>query len=269
MCVPLGREAGSGLIALSRRPDFPTDTEQTLLRVTANQAAIAIQRSKSEAQVAEQTRALEQLKATETALYTFTDRIFRAKLDHEIYEAGLDAITSILRCGRASNLLFDDHSVMRFVAWRAPSEQFRKVIDGHSPWKTDDLLAEPTCIGNCEEAADFTDKVKAEMSAERIAALTFFRSLQAANSSEHSWRTTMRLTSSLNEKSTRAPPLRGNSGLGSDAYFLKRRRGDWPQSWKRRMMRSLARMLMASFRLGTAVRRTCLATPPKRLLESR
>ena len=39
MCVPIGREAGSGLVALSRRPDFPTDTEQTLLRVAANQAA--------------------------------------------------------------------------------------------------------------------------------------------------------------------------------------------------------------------------------------
>src|ERR1041385_4402029 len=62
MCVPIGREAGSGLVALSRRPDFPTDTEQTLLRVAANQAAIAIQRSNSEAQVRAQARVLEQLK---------------------------------------------------------------------------------------------------------------------------------------------------------------------------------------------------------------
>src|ERR1043166_3101201 len=79
MCVPIGREAGSGLVALSRRPDFPTDAEQTLLRVAANQAAIAIQRSKSQAKVAEQTRVLEQLRETETALYTFTDRLFRAE----------------------------------------------------------------------------------------------------------------------------------------------------------------------------------------------
>src|SRR6185503_10894673 len=70
MCVPIGREAGSGLVALSRRPDFPTDTEQTLLRVAANQASTAIQRAKSEAKVAEQTRVLQQLKETETALYT-------------------------------------------------------------------------------------------------------------------------------------------------------------------------------------------------------
>jgi PAS domain S-box-containing protein len=173
MCVPIGREAGSGLVALSRRPDFPTDTEQTLLRVAANQAAIAIQRSKSEAQVAEQTRVLEQLKQTETALYTFTDRLFRAESDHEVYEAGLDAILGILRCDRASILLFDDHGAMRFVAWRALSEQYRKAVDGHSPWKAGDRLAEPICIADIEKAADLPEELKAVVRAERIAALAF------------------------------------------------------------------------------------------------
>lgn len=173
MCVPIGREVGSGLVALSRRPDFPTDTEQTLLRVAANQAGIAIQRSKSEAQVAEQTRVLEQLKETETALYTFTDRLFRAELDHEIYEAGLDAILSILRCDRASILLFDNHHVMRFVAWRALSEQYRKAVDGHSPWKADDRFAEPICIADIEKATDLPEELKAVVRAERIAALAF------------------------------------------------------------------------------------------------
>ena len=78
-CVPIGTDPGSGLVALSRRPGFPTDTEQTLLRVAANQAAIAIQRWKSEAQVAEQARALRQVNETETALYNFTDALFRAR----------------------------------------------------------------------------------------------------------------------------------------------------------------------------------------------
>jgi PAS domain S-box-containing protein len=173
MCVPIGREAGSGLVALSRRPDFPTDTEQTLLRVAANQAAIAIQRSKSEARVTEQTRLLEQLRETETALYTFTDRLFRAKSDHEIYDAGLDAILSILRCDRASILLFDKHDVMRFVAWRALSEQYLKAVDGHSPWKADDSFAEPICIADIDKATDLPEELKAAVRAERIAALAF------------------------------------------------------------------------------------------------
>jgi PAS domain S-box-containing protein len=172
-CVPIGSEAGSGLVALSRRPDFPNGTEQTLLRVAANQAGIAIQRSKSEARVAEQTRALEQLKESETALYTFTDRLFRAESDHEIYDAGLDAIFSILCCDRASILLFDNHDVMRFVAWRALSEHYRKAVEGHSPWKADDRFAEPICIADIEKATDLPEALKAVVSAERIAALAF------------------------------------------------------------------------------------------------
>jgi len=87
MCPPIGREAGLGLLAVSRRPDFPTDREQTLLRVTTS-GRYSDQRSKSEAQVVEKTRDLELIKETETALYTFTDRLFRAELEHEIYEAG-------------------------------------------------------------------------------------------------------------------------------------------------------------------------------------
>jgi two-component sensor histidine kinase len=48
ICLPIGRDVGSGLIALSRRSGFPNDSEQVLLRVAANQAAIAIQRWKSD-----------------------------------------------------------------------------------------------------------------------------------------------------------------------------------------------------------------------------
>src|ERR1700756_3096443 len=47
-CVPIGRDHQSGIMVLSGRADFPTETEQTLLRVAANHAAIAIERSKSE-----------------------------------------------------------------------------------------------------------------------------------------------------------------------------------------------------------------------------
>jgi C4-dicarboxylate-specific signal transduction histidine kinase len=42
--VPIGPEPGSVLVALCFRADFPTGTEQLLLRMTANQAAVAMQR---------------------------------------------------------------------------------------------------------------------------------------------------------------------------------------------------------------------------------
>src|SRR5690606_12232516 len=113
------------------------------------------------------------LRETETALYAFTDRLFRAELEQEIYEAGLDAIVRILRCDRASILRFDHHDVMRFVAWRGLSEHYRQAVDGHSPWKADDLRAEPIPIADIEKAADLPEALKAVVRAEGIAALAF------------------------------------------------------------------------------------------------
>jgi PAS domain S-box-containing protein len=172
-CVPIGRDPRSGIIALSGRADFPTETEQTLLRVAANNAAIAIERSKSEEKAARQSRALQRLSMTETALYTFTDRLFRAEFQHEIYEAALDAIVGILGCDRASILLLDAAGTMRFVAWRALSDEYRRAVDGHSPWKPGDTDASPICIDNVEEAGDVSEELKAVVKAERIAALAF------------------------------------------------------------------------------------------------
>ena len=44
----IGKEPGSILAALCRRPGFPTETEQLLVRVAASQAAVTIQRWKTE-----------------------------------------------------------------------------------------------------------------------------------------------------------------------------------------------------------------------------
>ena len=173
MCVPIGRELGSGLITLSRRPGFPNDTEQTLLRVAANLAGIALQRCKAEAQRAEHARLLEWQNETEKALYTFTDRLFRAELCNEIYEAGLNAVLDILRCDRASILLFDECDVMRFVAWRNLSDEYRRAVDGHSPWKPEDQAAGPICIEDIEKASNLSEELKEVVRAERIAALAF------------------------------------------------------------------------------------------------
>jgi PAS domain S-box-containing protein len=172
-CVPIGRDPGCGIVAFSRRTDFPTETEQTLLRVAANHAAIAIERSKSEARSARQTRVLQRLSMTETALYTFTDRLFRAESPHEIYEAALDAIVGILGCDRASILMFDAADTMRFVAWRALSQDYRRAVEGHSPWKPGDTDASPICIDHVEKDGGLSPELKAVVSAEGIAALAF------------------------------------------------------------------------------------------------
>jgi len=173
VCLPIGRDAGSGLVTFSRRTAFPSDTERMMLRVASNQAAIAINRWKSEVQLSEQARILEQLNQTETALYAFTDRLFRADVPGDIYQAGLDAILQILRCDRASILLFDDSSVMRFVASRAVSDDYRRAVEGHSPWNLEDVVTSPICIRDIEEDGALSEELKDALRAEGIAALAF------------------------------------------------------------------------------------------------
>src|SRR5262245_31119464 len=72
------------------------------------------------------------------ALYQLADHLHRARSLDDIYNAVLDAILSALPCDRASILLFDDADVMRFAGWRGLSDDYRKAVEGHSPWKPDE-----------------------------------------------------------------------------------------------------------------------------------
>ena len=73
----------------------------------------------------------------QAALYEFTDRLYRSESANDVYEAALDAIARALGCRRASILLFDDAGIMRFAAWRGLSDDYRRAVEGHSPWTRD------------------------------------------------------------------------------------------------------------------------------------
>src|SRR5688572_23015425 len=70
--LDLGQGATDGvLIAASRRPDFPTQSDRLLLHIGANQAAIMIQRKRAEDQVQESERRLsEMIDGLPAAVYT-------------------------------------------------------------------------------------------------------------------------------------------------------------------------------------------------------
>jgi PAS domain S-box-containing protein len=109
----------------------------------------------------------------QAALYAFTDRLFRAASLQDIYDAALEAICQVLGCERASILLFDDAGVMRFVAWTGLSEQYRRAIEGHSPWTRKVRDPQPICIADVD-ASDLPGSPKAAVKAEGIAATAFF-----------------------------------------------------------------------------------------------
>ena len=108
----------------------------------------------------------------QSALYRFTNSLYRAGSLPDIYDAALDAILDTLGCRSASILRFDDADVMRFVAWRGLSEDYRKAVDGHSPWKAGDRNPEPICIGDVEKA-DLPDDLRNALGSEGIRALAF------------------------------------------------------------------------------------------------
>src|SRR5258708_645732 len=82
----------------------------------------------------------------QTALYQFTDRLQRAQSLDDVYEPALDAIVDALQCSRASILLRDSSGVMRFVASRGLSEQYRRAVHGHSRLDAKITDAEPISV---------------------------------------------------------------------------------------------------------------------------
>ena len=101
------------------------------------------------------------------SLFRFTDRLFRARSLSDVYDSALDAILEVLGCERAAVLIFDDAGVMRFVAWRELSEQYRRAVEGHSPWTREVKDPQPICIEDVD-AADLPESLKATVKAEGI-----------------------------------------------------------------------------------------------------
>jgi two-component sensor histidine kinase len=107
-----------------------------------------------------------------SALYTFTDKLNRTEALPEVYEAALDAIITGVGCDRASILVFDEYSVMRFVAWRGLSAKYRDAVDGHSPWRVDTTNPRPIAIDDILTSGE-PDQLKAIIVTEGIRGLAF------------------------------------------------------------------------------------------------
>src|SRR5215831_6906119 len=106
------------------------------------------------------------------ALYDFVARLQRAGSFAAIYDAGVDAMLNALGCDRASILLHDEKKVMRFVASRSLSEDYKRAVEGHSPWAADE--EDPHPVSEADIAtSEFDEHLKALLKNEGIAALAF------------------------------------------------------------------------------------------------
>jgi PAS domain S-box-containing protein len=176
MAVALSeRRAVRGIEIVAERPSgervptlpFPTPIYDAAGRFAG---AINLLVDISKTKAAEQT--VSRHAAEQAALYRFTDRLYRAESDPEIYDAALDAILDALGCDRASVLLFDAAGIMRFVASRGLSEAYCAAVDGHSPWKPGDRDPSPIFIENIA-TSEQPDHIKQVVTSEGITALGF------------------------------------------------------------------------------------------------
>jgi PAS domain S-box-containing protein len=101
----------------------------------------------------------------QTHLYELAEAVNRADALDDLYRKALDVITASLSADRGSILLFDADGVMRFKAWRNLSEEYRRAVEGHSPWPADERHPKPIHIAAVAEArlgASLADVVRRE-----------------------------------------------------------------------------------------------------------
>ena len=103
---------------------------------------------------------------------TLTAAISKSRSVDEIYAAALDALQLGLGVDRASILLFDPDGVMRFKAFRGISEDYRRAVEGHTPWTADSTDPQPIVVADVRTDPSMGG-YQAVFAAEGIAAMAF------------------------------------------------------------------------------------------------
>jgi PAS domain S-box-containing protein len=101
-----------------------------------------------------------------------TRALSRATSPEQIYAAALDVLAQSVNVTRAAVLLFDADGVMRFKTWRGLSSQYRKTVEGHSPWQADTPDPQPIIVSDVGRDRSL-ESYHATFVAEGIAALAF------------------------------------------------------------------------------------------------
>lgn len=143
-----------------------------ILEALAGQCAQALERaSLYEAERTARDDA-EVLRAEAELLFDLTRAANRASSLPELYGPALDALARGLRLERAAVLLFDGDGVMRFKAWRGLSEEYRRAVEGHSPWGPEERDVRPLTVSDVLEDETLRP-YRATLVAEDIRALGF------------------------------------------------------------------------------------------------
>jgi signal transduction histidine kinase len=134
---------GTVTVMRTRPGESYTEDAATLLEELAERAAPAIENSRLHREnVAARARAEQ--------LYHFAKSVVSAERVEDVFEAAFDAIEGALGTKRGAILLYDETQVMRFKASRQLSEEYRRAVEGHSPWTPEAVAPQPVAIADVE-----------------------------------------------------------------------------------------------------------------------
>ena len=150
---------------------FPVELTATALRDEKGEVRgfIAIMRD-----ITQRKRAEAELRRRIEHLHTIfhmSEAVNRAKAIEEVYEEALNALQRALRADRAAILLFED-GAMRFKAWRGLSDEYRKAVEGHSPWEPGEKDPQPILVPDVESDSS-VGELKEVILREGIRAMAF------------------------------------------------------------------------------------------------
>jgi signal transduction histidine kinase len=100
-----------------------------------------------------------------SVLYGLTEAIEDAAGVDEMCEAAVDAVLAAANADRASVLLRDDEGIPRFRAWRRLTPEYRRAVEGRSPWSRRDPSPQPVRVADVTAdpvLADLRDAFEAE-----------------------------------------------------------------------------------------------------------
>ena len=127
------------------------------------------------ARVAESSSSEEELRARVVdleVLYGLAEAIGRAATLEQTLDDALDPLCVALGLERVAVLLPDEAGVMRFVAWRGLSDEYRALVAGHSPWAADETDPAPVLIADVDEEPSLA-ALRRQIVDEGIRALAF------------------------------------------------------------------------------------------------
>lgn len=106
------------------------------------------------------------------SLYQMTSTLGQSTELTEVFDTALNSLHETIAVDRAAVLLSDADGVMRFKSWRGLSEAYRKIVEGHSPWKQDEQDPQPVLVPDVYSDASLFHFALA-LKAEGIGALGF------------------------------------------------------------------------------------------------